>query len=169
MQQHRNPQTPSIPAAGFADAAFAPEGPLNSGRHQHAYGDPACLYPRVRPGGTFGDGARISPEGAWEPTPGFTLGKHPFPRFSPEGAAETATDAFCRPFRPQPGRWAIPKVNPGLRSPGPLGRKAALLPPSPLIHNKRFSRMRLRAPNAKPERCSAPGTRRSTLATPSIP
>ena len=45
-----------------------------------------------------------------------------------EGAAEPARDAFCRPFRAQSGGRTLPRVNPGLGSPGPSGRKTGVNP-----------------------------------------
>ena len=71
-----------------------------------------------------------APEGRQTLAQGETLGKAPPPkmapppRSSPEGAVETARDAFDRPFRPGSEGGGFPGFHPGLRSLAPSGRKA---------------------------------------------
>jgi hypothetical protein len=173
----------TTPVRKFVDPTFAPEGQLLSARHFNASCDLACLHPRVCLERKPGEGTAFSPEGASEPSPGFTLGtvlldsygwrikwvgydlrkNHAFDPPSVLGlkGRQKAFLTFLSPLQGSIGGECLPRVNPGLGSLGPLGRKTVAGPPARvrLIHSKRFSAaLRSTAPPGQKPAWKQPGS-----------
>jgi hypothetical protein len=69
------------------------------------------------------------PEGPTDLSPGFTLGSHPYLGRGLKGRRKAPLAGSAAPSGLDRGEASFPRVNPGLRSLGPLGRKTVFAPP----------------------------------------